>query len=255
MKNERLFEAIGELDETMLAETENTGEGCTRRMGWRVALIAAVVAGLAVTAGVAPLIRNALLGGKLETDDTAYFTPTDPTTGESHQEQRHEITLDVAFNEDAPKSIETYYITPEIPEEFKQYHGHIYKDAMCAQYGWIVEGTDRDIFFEQYAGGIVEPGDLVVSVYTRPGEVPKHGLKTIAGIQGYLIEKPTIESDYGERIFCWSDGDYLFKLQVPCDYSDEELEEMVACVQPVEDITPYLSTMTAGEVEKLFGTK
>lgn len=254
MKKEQLFEAIGELDEAMLAETE-AGEKRAKRIGWRVTLVAAIVAGLAVTAGAAPLIRNALLGGKLETDDTAYFTPTNPTTGESHQEQRHAITLEVEFNADAPKSIETYYITPEIPAEFEQFHGHIYKDAMCALYGWIVEGTDRDIFFEQQAGGSVDAGDLEVSVYTLPGQVPQHGLRTIAGIQGYLIEKETLGNDYGERIFCWSDGDYLFKLQVPCDYTDAQLEAMVASVQPVEDITPYLSTMTDGEVEEIFGTK
>lgn len=249
MKKEQLLEAIGELDEAMLAETEMTEGKRTRRITWRTALIAAVVAGMAVSAGAAPLIRNALQGGKLKTDDTAYFAPTNPVTGESHQEQLHAITLEVEFNNDAPEGIETYYITPEIPGEFDQYHGHIYKDAMCAQYGWIEETTKRSIFFEQWAGGSVEPGDLVMNIYTRPGETPQHGLVTLGEIRGYLTEEPNV----GRRSFCWSDGDYLFKLQVPLDYTDAQLEAMVTSVRSVDDITPYLFTMTDGEVANLFG--
>lgn len=248
MKKETLFEAIGELDEAILAETENIVTRSTKRLGWRAVLIAAVVAGLAVTAGAAPLIRNALVGGKMETDNTAYYTPTNPTTGESHREQRHEITLEMEFVEDAPDGIETYYITPEIPEEFEQYHGHIYKNAACAQYGWIEETTKRSIFFEQWAGGSVEPGDMVMNIYTRPGETPRHGMKNLGGICGYLTEEPNLN----RRSFCWSDGDYLFKLQVPLDYTDAQLEAMVASVRPVDDITLWLCTMTDGEVNDLF---
>lgn len=249
MKEEQLFEAIGELDAAILAETEvNTGN--IKRMGWRVALIAAVVAGLAVTAAAAPLIRNALRGAQMKTDDSAWFTPTNASTGESQQVQSHDITLEVEFNENAPGSIMTYYITPEIPPEFRQYHGHIYKGAMCAQYGWITENKDKMIFFEQWAGNAVEPGDLVVNVYTNPGEVPQNGLKTIGGIQGYLVEQPTVGDDPGRRIFCWSDGDYLFRLEVPGDYTDAQLESMVAAVHPVEDITPYLLNMNDGKEMK-----
>lgn len=253
MKNERLFEAIGGLDDSIIAETETVSRKRSGRIMKRTLLVAALVAGLAISAGAAPLIRNALLGGKLETSTQPVFLATDPATGKSPELRSHKITLKVEFNEDAPKSIETYYITPDIPVEYKQYRGHIYKDEMCAQFGWIVEGAGRDIFFSQTAGNAVQPGDLVVSVHTAPGQMPEHGLRTFAGIQGYLVDEPTVEYDYGKREFYWSDGDYLFCLQVPIDYTDAQLEQMVASVRPVEDITPYLSTMTDQEVGEIFG--
>lgn len=255
MKTEKLFEAIGDLDEQMLSEMEAVTQIRARRMGWKAALVAAVVAGLAVTAAAAPLIRNALKGGELVPETQAGFMPTDPNTGESPAFVTHEITLDVEFNEDAPKSVETYYITPDIPAEFSnQFLGHIYKDAMLTWFGWGVPGTDRDICFTQWAGKYPAMEDiLTVNVTTAPGVVPVHGLRTFAGIQGYLVEEPTFGSNYGEREFYWSDGDYLFRLQVPCDYTDAQLEAMVASVQPVEDITPYLATMTEEEIADIFG--
>lgn len=255
MKKEKLFEAIGNLDEEMLAETEEVTQIRTRRIGWKAALVAAVVAGLAVTAAAAPLIRNALKGGTLEPETQAGFTPTNPITGDSQAFVWHEIMLDVEFNEDAPRSIETYYMIPEIPEEFtNQDLGHIYKDAIEAWFGWRVPGTDRDIRFIQWAGKHDAIEDVLsVNVTTAPGVVPVHGLRTFAGIQGYLVEEPTLGENYGEREFYWSDGDYLFCVQVPCDYTDAQLEAMVASVQPVEDITPYLSTMTDEEIAEIFG--
>ncbi|MBQ3215556.1 MAG: hypothetical protein IJB11_05495, partial [Oscillospiraceae bacterium] len=71
-------------------------------------------------------------------------------------------------------------------------------------------------------------------------------------IEGYLVEEPTLGNNYGERKFYWSDGDYLFCLQVPCDFTDAQLEEMVTSVQLVEDIKPYLSTMTEQEIKDIF---
>lgn len=254
MKNEQLFEAIGGLDEAMIAETETEKRG--KRIGWRVALVAAIVAGLGITAVASPTIRNALLGGKMETDDRVWITNTDPADGSSYEVNVHEITLEVEIDADAPKSIQTYYI-PQIPENMNQIKGHIHSyDAPNAltQFWWISEGKDYDIFFSQLAGGSLRPEDLKESVTTLSGTVPKTQLCTMAGIQGYLIDvKPIGDGLNGDRIFFWSDGDYLFRLEVPYGYTDAQLEEMVASVQPVEDITPYLSTMTQEEINEAFG--
>ncbi|MBE6923944.1 MAG: hypothetical protein E7466_01720 [Ruminococcaceae bacterium] len=252
MTNEKLFEAIGDLDDAMIGETEGIQERRNGHLGWKMTLIAAVVAGLAITAVATPQIRNALKGGKLETEDTVWLSPTNPIDGTSYEMRHHEIRLDVEFNEDAPESIENYYIPPEIPDEYTQYLGHIMKDGMFTQFGWIVEGTDRDICFYQWAGNSVPSEALVVDITTEPDAVPKHGLRTINGIEGYLVEEPTLGNNYGERKFYWSDGDYLFCLQVPCDFTDAQLEEMVTSVQLVEDIKPYLSTMTEQEIKDIF---
>ena len=252
MMNEKIFEAIGGLEDRMIAETETAGRKRSGRVLRRTLLVAALVAGLAISAGAAPLIRNALRGGKVKTDDTAWFSATNPTTGESHELRRHEIMLDVELNENPPERIETFYIL-QIPEGFAQNHGYIYKDAMTAQYGWIPDSGDGDIFFTQTAGGAVQPEDLTESVFAVLGETPKTELRTFAGIQGYLIDVKTVGDDYGNRIFFWCEGDYLFRLEVPCDYTDTQLEELVASVQPVDDITPYLYSMTEQEAGELFG--
>lgn len=249
MKNEELFEAIGGLDDSMLAECKNTVERRTGRMGWKAVLIAAVLTGLAVTAVAAPLIHNALKGGKVETDNTVWWSPTDPADGASYELREHRITLDVEFDADAPKAIKTYYI-PQIPENLQLYHGHIYKDSMSAQFGWKGDGY---IFFSQEAGGSLLTKELVEYVFTVPGDAPDTGLRTFSGIEGYLIRVDAVGDEQGEQIFYWSDGAYLFRLEVPLDYTDAQLEALVTSVQPVEDITPYLCTMTEQEVKDFFG--
>lgn len=253
MMKEKLFEAIGGLDEKLLAEAENINTVRSGRVLRRTLLVAALVAGLAVTAAAAPRIRNALHSGSIQTDDTPYFAPTNPLTGECYQLRRHEITLEVDFDGKPTKRIDTYYMLPSLSEEFTQYHGYIYRDACIAQFGWIEEGKNRLIHFTQQAGGTVTPEDLTVDVYTAPEGVPEHGLRTLAGIQGYYVEVPPYEEEYGKKEFYWSDGQYLFCLLVPIDFTDAELEQMLSLVRPVEDITPYLYSMTDEEVVDAFG--
>ena len=253
MMKEKMFEAIGGLDEKLLADSENVKNVRYARVLRRGLLVAALVAGLAVTAAAAPRFRNALQGGSMQTDDTAYFTPTNPQTGESHENRRHEITLEVAFEENVPESIETFYMLHSVPEGFAQDHGYVYRDACLASFGWNAGGTGRYIYFSQQAGGTVAAEVLSVSVFTVPDQVPEHGLRTIAGIQGYLIDVPVQKDDNGKREFYWSDGQYLFCLRVPCDFTDAELEQLLSRIQPVEDITPYLYSMTDEEITNVIG--
>ncbi|MBQ7344778.1 MAG: hypothetical protein IJW45_01790 [Oscillospiraceae bacterium] len=252
MNREKLFEAIGQVDERLLAGAEVQKK--YRRLGWKVALVAAVVAGLTVTAVAAPAIRNALFGGKVETDDTMWITPTDPADGSSYEISSHEVTLAVDMDADAPKTIGTYYL-PRVPEGMEQVAGHILGDPLgsVTQFWWI-QDTVGDIHFVQKAGGSLQPEDLRESVSTSYGTIPEAELRTFAGIQGYLIDAlPIGDGLVGDRIFFWSDGQYLFRLEVPYEYTDDQLEEMVASVQPVEDITPHLVTMSQEEMERVFG--
>lgn len=254
MKKEKLFEAIGQLDESLLSGADM--QKPHRRVGWKVMLVAAVVAGMAVTAVASPTIRSALFGGKVETDDRTWFSATDPSDGSSYAMNSHEITLSVEMDEDAPESIQIYHI-PQIPEGFTQIKGHLHGyDApnALAQFWWILEGTDEDIFFSQVAGGSVTPQDLTEIVATVPGDKVQAEMCTIAEIRGYLIDvRPIGDGIGGDRIFFWSDGQYLFRLEVPYEYTDTQLEALVASVQPVEDIVPYLSTMTQQEIGGVFG--
>ncbi len=254
MKSETLLETIGNLEEDILME-KGRSAGTVRKLGWRVALIAAVVAGLALTAAAAPLIRNALKSAEVQSDESAYFMPTNPDNGESPQVQKHNVVLEVDILADAPARIQDYYVVSQVPAEFEQYLGHVYKDQMLASFGWLDNETGRQIFFTQVAGNACQPEDYAVSIWTDPGEKPACGMCTLGEIQGCLMEQETIGNLPGKRIFYWSDGEYLFYLEVPADYSDTQLEEIIASIQPVEDITPHLSTMTDAEMEAFFSSK
>lgn len=244
MMNEKIFEAIGELDENLLVDVENVKSSRSNRVLRRALLVAALVAGLAVTAAAAPRFRSALRGGSAQTDHSDYFTPTDPQTGESHRQKRYEITLEVDFDQDAPREIEAYYMIERVSDGFMQYHGYVYEAAGLAQYGWIAEGNERSIYFTQQAGGAVATDDLTVDVYSSPDQAPEHGIREFAGIQGYLILAANQGNNGGEKIFYWSDGQYLFSLEVPGDFTDVELEQILSSIRPVTDITPYLCSMT-----------
>lgn len=251
MRNEKLFEAIGGLDDAMIAETERAVRKHTMRLGWKVVLVAAIIAGLAMTAGAAPLIRNALLGGKMEKDDTAWFTPTNPADGSSYECRQFEITLDVDMDKNAPKQIETFYI-PQIPQEVPQYLGNLYQGSV-AQYGWYSKDSDQGFFFCQQAGGSIQKEDLNYHVYAVPGDQPKAELRTFAGIEGYLVAARPVGDGDGERVFFWSDGNYLFRLEVPYEYTEAQLEEVIASVEPEEDIVQYLRDMTDEAITDYFG--
>lgn len=251
MKKEKLFEAIGMLDEKMLAQADQPVKK-HRWLGWKVALVAAVVAGMAVTAVASPAIRNALFGGKMVSDEALWNTPTDPADGSSYEVAQHHVTLEVELDQDAPKMIGTYYL-PQTPEGMEQVAGHILGEPVgsVAQFWWISDGTG-DIHFMQKAGGSLRPEDLRESVSTLYGTVPKAEMRSFGGIEGYLIDvRPIGDGLMGDRLFFWSDGQYLFRLEVPYGYTDVQLEEMVASVQPVEDIAPHLVTMSREEMEEV----
>lgn len=255
MNADKLFQAIGELDDGVLMGADETPRR-NRRIGWKVALVAAVVAGLAVSAAAAPAIRNAIFGAKVEKDKHVWISATDPADGSSYEMNVYDIRLELEVDENAPDSIEVFYV-PEVPEELVQIKGHIHPlegENALTQFWWINEETDSDIFFSQQAGGSLTPEDLTEHVSTALGGAPSTKLCTIAEIDGYLIDvRPVGDGIGGDRIFYWSDGQYLFRLEVPYEYSDAQLEELVASVQPVEDIVPYLSTMTQQELEDAIG--
>jgi hypothetical protein len=128
MKAETLFEVIGELDDDMIAETEKQSGTKGKRIGIRVMLVAAILAGLGLTAGAAPLIRNALKNGTLVSNHQAVFTPTDPDSGSSYEVRSHDIRVEIALDQTAPDYIEAFYI-PEIPEGYEQFLGALYNQG------------------------------------------------------------------------------------------------------------------------------
>lgn len=240
MKKEALFEAIGDLDTAMIAETEKISEGKGRRMGLRVILVAAIMAGLALTAGAAPLIRNALKDGSIDSNPIAAFTPTNPVNGSSYEIRTHDIRVEIELDETAPEFIETYYL-PQIPQGYVQYHGALYNQNSLLHCVWKAEDDyDHDITYWQTARWSYDPDEIVAVIDTAPGEKPVAEMRTYADIEGYYAEQKPVAELPGSRLFFWSDGSYLYRLELPYDYTDTQIEEMITSLSQVTDIAPYL---------------
>ncbi len=224
----------------------------------RAVLVAAIILALAATVYAATEITqairrqnrqpnpDALTAGDVQTDDQAYFTPTYPS-GDSYEKRKHEIRLEVEMYPDAPASVDVFYL-PRVSQEYSQIHGYLYRDRISVNYSWRTpEGI---IDFEQTAGANFDPSQVVDVVWTQPGAAPEVEVTWLAGLKGYLVREAPSQDSSGRTTFHWSDGDHLFRLQVPYGYTDAQLEELIFGIQPVENIRPYLIGMTAEEIEQ-----
>ena len=215
----------------------------------RVAVIAAVIATLlATTAFAANTIYNALRGASTSTDGAV---AVEPTGGNGGSYNYHKIRVDVDMNVNAPRSIEKYYL-PQLDSGYVQYFGFVYKDRMSAYYAWTYgeENWEDEVRLWQHAGGNYDPSEVITVVHSKPGEPPETKMVELAGIQGYLAEDVFL---YGTRHFIWSDGDYIFDLEVPDEYSDEDIAAVLESMTEVKDILPYCVSMTAEDREEVFG--
>lgn len=215
----------------------------------RAALVAAIVmALLTTTVFAAATITNALRGGSINSDGTILFGPQD---GDGRTWNLYQVNIDVELNADAPQSIERYYL-PSLDGEHVQYFGFVYRDQMASCFAWTNgEGNWEDeIRFVQLAGGSFDAEQDIFSVYAEPGIAPEEKLAELAGVQGYLVEDA---SGYGSRHFIWSDGDYVYQLMVPNEYTDEQIAGVLTSITEIEDILPYCISMTEEDRETVFG--
>lgn len=214
------------------------------RSSLRVILIAAVMVMLvATTVFAASVIRNALVGGSLESEGMS-FTLMDAG---NEKLNRYEVWLDVDMNEDAPESIETYYM-PQLDDRYKQYFGYVYQHSAVV-YMWTCGEAcwENEVRFYQTAGGAFDPNEEIAWVYTLPEELPEAKMIELNGIQGYLVGN---SFGYGSKSFFWSDGDYLFQLNVPDEYTNDDIAKLLQSIVTVENIEPYCISMTEEEYEK-----
>lgn len=238
MKSEWLFEAIGQLDEQILAQTEEKTMKHKHIIG-KSLLIAAVIMGLAITAMAAPVIFNALKGAKVEKDHTSWYTPTN-SAGHSYEVRQYEITLDVEMNENAPNTIDVFYL-PTVDDAVEQLYG-FHNEKGLVQYGWMTRAGY--VYFQQIAGGVYDPETNKEYATAVPSDVPKAQLMQYADAQCYLIEEKPVGDFDGMKTVIWSDGDYLYRLEVTFNYTDQQIEKMVAGFKQVDNISDYLMPVT-----------
>ena len=216
----------------------------------RKLFMAAVVAALLATAVLAtPSAFNALSGGSIDTDGTLYVGPTG--ADDEGPWNSYDVYVDVDMNPNAPKSIETYCM-PTLGSGYVPYEGAVYKNQSASYFSWTngEKNFEDWVEFYQIAGGNYDPQESYASVRTEPGVTPETKLVELAGIQGYLVEDLARN---GCREFLWSDGNYLFHLIVPDEYTDEDITKVLESVVEVEDILPYCVSMTEEDRKVAFG--
>lgn len=256
MRKQEIKEAFSQLHasekmvlEVLTMKTEKKYVSFSRKMAKVVMVAALAIVIVATAAFAAPAIYDALVNGRIHTDGEIGVTPT----GAEDQPATpwFDIRVDVDMNEDAPTSIEKFYML-NLHEGYEQYHGFVYKDKMLAIYMWTngEENWEDEVRLYQYAGGTYDPQKSYWSVKAAPGETPETKLVQLGGIQGYLVEDVF---SYGIRHFFWSDGENLFHLQVPDEYTDEDITQVLQGIVLVEDILPYCIDMEEEHIKDVFG--
>ena len=234
--NEVISEVLGMAKERKVIDFGRSGPR-------KILITAAMVLLIATTVFAASAIHNAVVGGSLKKEGVSFTLMND-----SNEElNRYEVWLDVDMNEDAPKNIETYYM-PVLADEYQQYFGYVYWQS-AAVYRWTYgeESWGNDVRFWQTAGSAFYADQAIAWVYTLPEETPEAKMVELNGIQGYLVGD---SFGYGSKSFFWSDGDYLFQLDVPDEYTNDDIASLLQSIVTVEDIEPYCVSMTKEEYEK-----
>ena len=163
--------------------------------------------------------------------------------------------LDLQTDADAPTSVTEFYL-PQLPEDYIQYHGYLYKDNTVVHYRWKApDSYARDISLSQWAGGDSDASLRNYVIQASPdGPAPALRQVTWGGVEGLTVNSEPYANVPGCRLFFWSDGQYIFHLSAPPDYTDEQMDALVSGFQKVSDIRPWLIDMTEAEIRSALGS-
>lgn len=180
-------------------------------------------------------------------------TPTDDN-GNSPSKSIYELSFYLPLNEAAPKCIETYYL-PQVPTLYKQSFGYAYAGENWDQlsaivYAWdIPDGEKQGMMFYQESG--FDSNQIVFSAKGSPDCVPEMKEAILGGVEGVLIVE-TIDFDYPHQYFFWSDGEYVFKMRFPIEFTEELMAQIIGNIIKIEDVQKYLVSMTEEEMRNAF---
>lgn len=252
MNAEDLFRAIGQADVADLEHSE-TQETKRKRILPRIGLIAAVAAVLCMTAMAIPPVRNLLFGIKVQQNRVAaisVFDGVEMVAGGSA-----EVRMDVTIPQDAPATVETAYVplfaaenwkpiaeqrtvgTPETApisidlgwEDGKGNYA-LFRQLACPGYtgDYTVECVDLGFNADYEIAALKLGNEEVQCITVQPSSVVGEGLSA---------------KDGGRRKLFWSDGSYLFSMEVNFDMTDAMLQTLYESVTQVEDIEQYRKTI------------
>lgn len=248
MNAEDLYRAIGQAEPADLEHSEMQMQK-HRNVLPRVGLIAAVLAVLCMTAMAIPSVRNLLFGIKVQQNRVAAVSVIDGVemvTGGSA-----EVRLDVMLPEDAPATVKTAYVPLFAAENWQpiaeqRVEGTPETVPISIDLGWE-DGKGNYVLFRQ----LTQPGytgdytvDSIDLGFNADYEITalKLGNEELQciNVQPSAIEGEGLRAkDEGRRKLFWSDGCYLFSMEVNFDMTDAMLQTLYESVTQVENVEQY----------------
>ena len=270
MKQDKLLEAIGGVDESMLLECEQMV--CRRHMGaGKFLLIAAVVAALAVTAGaVTGLFSRPIHDSDILIDETAApfamdadgnILPT-PITG-------LRITMDVDVDENAPQYLQEYYLL-DAPQGWQSsglgIHSGRYYLRSWEQIFWTDAHSERIELRQStacyYLTGEKGQVDTLLKLTEEDGVTAV--TTQMAGLQVLKVTIPELpwRDNLQGNLYClqgetrlyWSDGRYILRLIYPAGVTDAQAEELLKTLHTekvIVDLPEEYGTVNTRKLQEL----
>ena len=245
MKNHQLLDAIGGIDESILAEAE-AKPAATKRLAPRLILIAAVVCLLAVTAYAATdLLSKPIHSSEIVTGETVFpFTMDKEGNIVMEGVSGLKVTMDVEINPDAPDWIRELYVLD--PGE-----GWVHKGggSSGSRYEiatkfttWEKPGQPGELRLDQSVVDFYRNhtyGEKCVDTLPKLSEADGVTVKTVivGNIEALKVTIPALPNytgtDYchgGETRLYWTDGDYMLHLDYPYWVTDAQAESMLESI-------------------------
>lgn len=249
-----LFEAIGYADEDLLMDRP------VRRTPLRkIGLIAAILTLVILTACAAPVVLRtfqAVSGGEAELTKAGGRRLTflvDNETGErtmvsqSEEPAQYRITLEITGEGVRPDVLKELYTPGWIPEDYVNLYEESEADSHILRY---VTDTGFPAKYVEFRQSLLPEGNPVtftdsftgfrgLHVNRLDGEYVVYGETTVLELREELdAQEATIFSDsimQISRYLYWSDGAYLFRLEIPWDMDMQTVEQIIASVQIVNE--------------------
>lgn len=251
MTTMQLMRAISAADPSDLEHSERTVRS-KGKTAFRLSLAAAVVALLTITVFAVPAIRNALFGVRTKQTYISRIFVDEGNAADVH-ESYLDVSLDIALDKSAPASIETYYI-PMLPASQWEPIPLITREGQSPNLSksTLLQWQTQDgsyVLFRQYAMpgySAEQPFDSVCTGFDADYSIEQIELSS------YIVQRITVEPSSKEALgflgkhaglqkLYWSNGDYIFTMEVNFDMSDATLADIFESITTTADVMPYLT--------------
>lgn len=235
MKREELLEAIGGIDESLLAEPAQDTWTHRRTMRWMILVPAAVIALAISVAAATGLISVPIIDSKITEDETvSSIVFVDGSGVVEGGVMGYNVYMEVDAKENLPETVKTVY-TMNLPEQWDHAYSMYVGSEDWAQSGWFLTPY-KEVQLNQYTFEMAERNfgrNYVDKLWSIPKDAPvKSEIVTMAGIEMLRVTISAEGMDRlingdGETRLYWSDGEYIMRLEYPSELTDEEVVAML----------------------------